>query len=122
MDAPRQLLPYYYLDAGDTVSAVKFCTDRIAENPDDLDIRYRLAGVYERLNRPTQSLEQLEYIFARDKNSRDVFMASVGMALRAGQAGKARGYITEWLRVHPDDAAAKQYLQDIDRQLQQQQP
>jgi len=95
---------------------------RIEQNPDDLDMRYRLAGVYERLNDPTKSLEQLDYIFARDKDSRDVFMASVGMALRVGQPGKARFYITEWLRRHPEDEAAKQYLQDLDRQIQAQQP
>ncbi len=122
MDTPRQLLPYFYLDAGDTVNAIQFCADRITSHPDDLDIRYRLAGIYERINRPLDSLEQLDFIFARDKESRDVFMAAVGMALRVGQNGKARAYMTEWLRVHPDDATTREYLKDLDRQLQGGQP
>jgi tetratricopeptide (TPR) repeat protein len=122
MSPHRELLPYYYLDAGDSASAIKFCKDLIAEDPGDAGARYRLAGVYERLGRDLESLQQLDWLFAFDRDNQDVLVASVGMALRIGQVKKAKGYLTDWLMRHPEDEMAKQYLDDLERQLADEQP
>jgi hypothetical protein len=39
------------------------------------------------------------------------------LAARAGQVERARGYMTEWLRRHPDDAEARAALEGYERQL-----
>jgi hypothetical protein len=118
MEPPIQLLGWYYLDMGDTAKAVRFYQEQLVRRPNNLDLRFRLAGVYERTGRDLEALEQLEYILRVDPDSRDAVMAGVGLALRANFVSKARQYLAEWLRNHPEDVSARQTLDDIDRQLQ----
>jgi hypothetical protein len=118
MSPPIQLLGWYYLDSGDTTRAIQFYLERIESQPNNLDMRFRLAGIFERTGQNAESLEQLEYILRADPNDRDALMAAVSMALRTQMIVKARQFLAEWLRLHPDDTSAKQTLEDIDRQLQ----
>jgi tetratricopeptide (TPR) repeat protein len=122
MSPPIQLLGWYYLDLGDTTRAIQFYLERIERQPNDLDMRFRLAGIFERTGRNEESLEQLEYILRVDPNDRDALTAAVSMALRTQMIVKARQYLANWLRLHPDDASARQTLEDIDRQLQSDTP
>jgi hypothetical protein len=122
MAPPIQLLGWYYLDSGDTTKAIQFYLERIARQPNNLDMRFRLAGVYERAGRNAESLEQLEMILLIDPNDRDAMMAAVSMALRTQMIDKAKQFLTDWVRMHPDDVSARQTLEDIDRQIQSDTP
>jgi hypothetical protein len=102
---------------GDTARAVRFYREQIEKLPNNLDLRFRLAGVFERTGQNLESLEQLEYIMRADPESRDAVMAAVGLSLRANVVTKARQYLAEWLRTHPGDDIARQALDDIDGQF-----
>jgi tetratricopeptide (TPR) repeat protein len=116
---PAQLLGWYYLDAGDTLKAVGFYNDELRQQPGNVDLRFRLAGVYERIGDDPNALEQLEMIIQIEPNNRDAVMAATGIAFRNGQTAKARGIVTSWLRIRPDDAGARSVLQEIDGKLQE---
>jgi hypothetical protein len=120
MQPPIQLLGWYYLDMGDTSKAVRFYENQVRDRPDNLDLRFRLAGLYERSGDPAAALEQLEYVLRRDPNNRDALMAGVGMALRINAVQTARQMLVDWLRRQPTDTAARQTLADIDRQIEEQ--
>ena len=117
MPQPTQLLGWYYLDMGDTVQAIRFYQEQADRQPGNLELRFRLAGVYERTGRYQESLEQLEYVLRLDPDSRDAAMAAVGMAIRVDSVEKARKFLSDWLMRHPEDTAAQQALDDINRQL-----
>jgi hypothetical protein len=119
MPEPLQLLGWYYLDAGDTTRAVDFYRDKIVERPNDTNLRFRLAGVYERVGDNLKSLEQLEYILRLDPDHRDAAMAAVGMSLRVNQPTRARQILAEWVRRHPEDTQARQSLAELDGRPQQ---
>jgi len=112
-----QLLGWYYLDAGDTTRAIQFFEDQVEAQPNNLDLRFRLAGVYERTGQIAKSMGQLEAIMLIDPNNRDAMMAAVGIAISHDMVGKARQILSEWLRKRPNDTAAAQTLEDIERQL-----
>ncbi|MCK4773603.1 MAG: tetratricopeptide repeat protein, partial [Candidatus Krumholzibacteria bacterium] len=118
MPQPTQLLGWYYLDMGDTAQAIRFYQEQADQQPGNLEIRFRLAGVYERTGRYQEALEQLEYVLRLDPDSRDAAMAAVGMAIRIDSVEKARKFLSDWLMRHPEDTAAQQALDDINRQLQ----
>jgi Tfp pilus assembly protein PilF len=120
MQPPIQLLGWYYLDTGDTARAAQFYEEQIQRSPNNLDLRFRLAGIYERTGNNVRALEQLEYIIRVDPESRDAVMAAVGMALRVNAVQKARQLLADWLQQRPLDESARQTLDDIDRQLQEQ--
>jgi hypothetical protein len=115
---PLQLLGWYYLDMGDTTKAIQFYQDQLARQPNNIELRFRLAGVYERTGQNLAALEQLEYLIRLDPDSRDAVMAATGIALRADQIAKARQILAGWLRLHPEDLGAKGALDDLDRQTQ----
>jgi hypothetical protein len=120
MQPPIQLLGWYYLDMGDTTRALKFYQEQVQARPDNLDLRFRLAGMYERTNSPMEALEQLQYVIRRDPDNRDAVMAGVGMALRVNAVQVARQMLVNWLQRRPSDTGARQALEDLDRQLQEQ--
>jgi tetratricopeptide (TPR) repeat protein len=117
-----QLLGWYYLDAGDTSQAVRFFVKNVERQPRNVDLRFRLAGVYERTGQRGKALEQLEAILRIDPENRDAMMAAAGIAIADEDAEKAQQVLNDWLRKHPDDAVARQTLEDIERQIQSESP
>jgi tetratricopeptide (TPR) repeat protein len=113
---PVQLLGWYYLDAGDTTRAVDFYREKIHDQPGDPNLRFRLAGVYERIGDNMKALEQLEYILRLDPDHRESMMAAAGMSMRLNQPGRARQILSEWVRRHPDDTEARQSLMAVEQQ------
>jgi hypothetical protein len=39
------------------------------------------------------------------------------LAARAGQVDRARAYMRDWLKRHPDDTEGREALEDYERQL-----
>jgi tetratricopeptide (TPR) repeat protein len=113
-----QLLGWYYLDAGDTTRAIQFFEEHVEAEPYNLDLRFRLAGVYERTGQIAESMGQLKAVMTIDPDNRDAMMAAVGIAVSNNMVGEARQVLSEWLRTHPGDPVAVQTLEDIERQLQ----
>jgi tetratricopeptide (TPR) repeat protein len=118
LEPPRQLLGLYYLDAGDTTQAVEFYLASLRARPGDLQLMYRLAGVYEKLGAYQQALDMIDPILREDPDSQDLVMMGYTMGVRGGMYERARGYLTTWLTRHPDDTEVQETLQDFDRQLQ----
>jgi hypothetical protein len=119
LEPPRQLLGLYYLDAGDTTGAMRFYMDGLRENPTDLQLMYRLAGVYERLGDFEKALDLIDPILREDPNSQDLVMMGYTLGVRGGMYERARGYLSDWLARHPEDAEVKEMLEDFDRQVRQ---
>jgi tetratricopeptide (TPR) repeat protein len=119
LEPPRQLLGLYYLDAGDTVGAIQYYMDALRGSPGDLQLMYRLAGVYERLGDYEKAMDLIDPILREDPDSQDLVMMGYTLGVRGGMYQRARAYLSEWLARHPDDKEVKQMLDDFDRQVQQ---
>ncbi len=117
LDPPRQLLGLYYMDAGDTLAAVQHYLDVLKDRPNDFQAMYRLANVYERMGEYGKALDMIQPILADDPEARDLVVTAYTLAARGGMLERARGYLTDWLARHPDDADAKNLLDEFDRTL-----
>ena len=117
MDAPLQLLGWYFLDAGDTAQAIDFYQRKIEENPGSNQLLYRLAGIYERTAEVDKALVLLDELLEREPDNKDVVLTAVGLSLRVNLVQKARQYLIQWLARYPQDQGARKTLEDIDRQL-----
>jgi hypothetical protein len=113
---PVQLLGWYYLDAGDTTRAVDFYREKILDRPNDINLRYRLADVYEQIGEYLEALEQLHFILRLDPDHRESMMAAAGLSVRTNQTGRARQILANWIRRHPDDTAARKTLATLESQ------
>ncbi|HEX6790633.1 MAG TPA: DUF2723 domain-containing protein [Candidatus Krumholzibacteria bacterium] len=117
LEPPRQLLGYYYLDAGDSAQAVQHYVDLLKEKPGDDALSYRLAGVYERLGRYADALELIDPLYAKEPDAKDLSVMVFTLAARAHMPERARAYMQDWLKRHPDDADGRQALDEYERQL-----
>jgi Protein O-mannosyl-transferase TMEM260-like/Tetratricopeptide repeat len=118
LEPARQLLGLYYLDEGDSTHAVQFYLDKLHDNPDDFQIMYRLAGVYERLGQYGKAADMLDPILAEDPTARDLVVMAYTLSVRAGMMDRARGYLATWLARNPKDDEIKKMLDDFDRKGQ----
>jgi tetratricopeptide (TPR) repeat protein len=112
-----QLLGYYYLDAGDTTAAVRHYQDALKRTPGDQALMYRLAAVYERMGKYSEALDLIDPIYRAEPDAKDLSAMAFELAARSGQVERARAYMHDWLKRHPDDADGKKALEDYERQL-----
>jgi hypothetical protein len=117
LEPPVQLLGYYYLDAGDTTAAVQHYLDQLKQSPGDQALMYRLAAVYERMGKYSEALDLIDPIYRNEPDAKDLSAMAFELAARAGMPDRARAYMHEWLKRHPDDADGKKALEDYERQL-----
>jgi hypothetical protein len=117
MEPPRQLLGLYYLDAGDTASAIGYYLDRLRAQPGDIQLMYRLGGVYERIGEYEKSLDLLDAILADDPEDRDLTVTAHSIALKGGLLDRARRYLSVWLSAHPSDTSAQKMLEELDARI-----
>jgi len=113
--APALLwLGWYHLEAGDTAGAVAYYKHQIDTRPEDTELLYRLAGVYERLDRLDSALYSLDELIRRDPDHRDAVMSAVGMSLRVGRKAQALAYLNNWLVKHPTDSSLRSALEELE--------
>lgn len=117
MEPPRQLLGLYYLDAGDTTRAIGHYRELLEKDPGDLQIMYRLGGVYERMRQFDKSLELLDVILAADAENRDLVITAFQIARGAGMYARARAYAGMWLDRHPDDENMRALMSDAEARM-----
>jgi tetratricopeptide (TPR) repeat protein len=117
LEPPVQLLGYYYLDVGDTTRAVQHYLGLLKEKPGDPELMYRLAGVYERMGKYRDALELVDPIYKADPDAKDLSVMAFTLAARAGMVDRARAYMNDWLKRHPDDVEGKKALEEYERQL-----
>jgi hypothetical protein len=117
LEPPVQLLGYYYLDAGDTTAAVRHYQDALKRTPGDQALMYRLAAVYERMGKYSEALDLIDPIYRAEPDAKDLSAMAFELAARSGQVERARAYMHDWLKRHPDDADGKKALEDYERQL-----
>lgn len=115
---PIQLLGWYYLDAGENDKAIEFYRSQLRANPQNYELKYRLAMALERVGNPAKAIDLLDELLVLDPENRELYMIAVGTALRAGFLDKARGYLSTWIRQNPNDTVAKQALQDVELEIQ----
>lgn len=106
-------LGWYYLEAGDTTRALSYYQEKIALDPDNCDIRYRLAGVQERIHDAMGTLETLDALIAHCPDHRDAVLSAAGLSARFGLSDRALSYLDHWIARHPDDEAMKQARQQL---------
>jgi Flp pilus assembly protein TadD len=117
LEPPVQLLGYYYLDAGDTAAAVNHYINALKQTPNDPSLQYRLAAVYEQMGKYSQALDLIDPIYRSEPDAKDLSAMVFELAARAGQVERARAYMHDWLKRHPDDTDGKKALEDFERQL-----
>jgi len=117
LEPPVQLLGYYYLDAGDTAEAVRHYQNQLKLNPRDPSLQYRLAAVYEKMGKYSEALDLIDPLYRNEPDAKDLSAMVFELAARAGQVDRARAYMNDWLKRHPDDADGKKALEDFERQL-----
>jgi tetratricopeptide (TPR) repeat protein len=117
MEPPRQLLGLYYLDAGDTAKAVAYYLDRLRAQPGDVQLMYRLGGVYERIGEYGKALDLLDAILAEDPEDRDLTVTAYSIAVKADMLDRARRYLSVWVSGHPSDASAQKMLEELDGRI-----
>ncbi len=113
LQPPLLWLGWYYLEKGDTAAAVAFYKREINRQPDQTDLLYRLAGVYERLGYLDSALISIDELIRRNPNHRDAVASGVGIALRFGLKDQAERYLQEWVTTHPNDVAMKNALDEL---------
>jgi len=118
LEPPRQLLGLYYLDAGDTTTAIKYYLDKLRNDPGDTQLMYRLAGVYERIGEYAKAADMIDPIMRVEPDAKDLLAMVVSLAGRAGMVDRARKYMTDYLARHPDDQEVQDMLKDFDSQLE----
>jgi len=117
LEPPVQLLGYYYLDAGDTTAAVQHYLDELKQTPGDQSLMYRLASIYERMGKYNEALELIDPIYKNEPDAKDLSAMAFELAARAGQVERARAYMNDWLKRHPDDAEGRAALENFEKQL-----
>jgi len=117
MEPPRQLLGLYYLDAGDTSQAVEYYIDRLRKQPNDPQLMYRLAGIYQRMGEDGRALDLIDALLAQDPEDRELVLTASSIAASAGMASRSRKYLSDWVVAHPGDSAASRMLNDFDARI-----
>ena len=105
---------WYRLEAGDTTGAVAYYKHEIDGRPEDTELLYRLAGVYERLGHLDSALMAVDELIRRDPDHRDAVMSAVGISLRFGQRAQALAYLNKWLAKHPTDTSVREALEELE--------
>lgn len=114
LDPALLWLGWYRLESGDTTGAVAYYKRAIRERPEQPELLYRLAGVYERLGHMDSALAAVDELVRRDPGHRDAMMSGVGIALRYGMRDRAVGYLRSWLATHPNDTSVKRALDELE--------
>jgi tetratricopeptide (TPR) repeat protein len=117
MEPPRQLLGLYYLDIGDTTEAIEHYMEILREDPGDLQIMYRLGGVYERMREFDKALEILDVIIVADAQNRDLVITAFQIARGAGLYERARAYAARWLERNPTDEGMRALMGDAEARM-----
>jgi len=117
LEPPVQLLGYYRMDAGDTAGAVQFYVDQLKQTPGDQSLMYRLASIYERMGKYSEALDLIDPIYQNEPDAKDLSAMAFELAARAGQVERARAYMNDWLKRHPDDAEGRAALENFEKQL-----
>jgi len=117
LEPPVQLLGYYRMDAGDTAGAVQFYVNQLKQTPGDQSLMYRLASIYERMGKYNEALDLIDPIYKNEPDAKDLSAMAFELAARAGQVERARAYMNDWLKRHPDDAEGRAALENFEKQL-----
>jgi tetratricopeptide (TPR) repeat protein len=122
LEAPKQYMGYYLLDAGDTTAAINHYVNLLREKPGDDQLSYRLAGVYERVGRYSDALELIDPLYRKEPDAKDLSVMVFTLAARAGMVDRAKAYMEDWLKRHPEDTEGREALQEYERQLGSEKP
>lgn len=113
MSIPRDLLGWYYLDAGDAERALQHYRRELEAEPMNYQAMYRLSAVYERLGEIPAALDLLDRILAVQPDERELAVMAFTLARRGGFAVRARRYALAWLERHPDDADMRRAIAEL---------
>jgi tetratricopeptide (TPR) repeat protein len=106
-------LGWYYLEIGDTARGVSYYKEKIESDPDNCDIRYRLAGMQERIDDVMGTLETLEGLMERCPEHRDAVLSAAAISARNGLVEQSLNYMDRWVARHPTDEAMRQTRQQL---------
>ncbi|MCK4774396.1 MAG: hypothetical protein KAT30_06405, partial [Candidatus Krumholzibacteria bacterium] len=114
-------LGWYYLESGDTTRAVQYYRDKIEEDPYDCEVRYRLAGVQERIEDFQGVLATIEAMIEYCPDHRDAVVSAAAICMRYNRIDRALRFVDNWIARHPnDDSMIRSRQQLLDRSTQTQ--
>lgn len=91
-------------------SSLSTCSDVLALNPDDLDVRYQIAQTLRQLDRNEDALAAVEELLERDPFSADALNLAGYLATQLDQPTKGREYYSRYLEVNPDADAVRRRI------------
>lgn len=100
------LLGIASLANGDTKAGLENIERSLALNPDNTDLRLRLARYHLSTNASEPAIAQLQQILAKDKDHRQAKSLLVSAYARSGQTEQAESLARAWLKDSPNDTAA----------------
>ncbi|MFQ5510754.1 MAG: protein O-mannosyl-transferase family [Candidatus Krumholzibacteriia bacterium] len=113
LDPVANWLGWYYLECGDTAKAITYYDEQVARRPERVDLLYRQAGIYERIDDLPSAINVLDRLIRRDPDHRDAVLSIVGMLMRFNETPRAVNYVENWLARHPNDDALRKALESL---------
>jgi len=106
-------LGWYYLENGDTTRALQYYRDKIEEDPDDCEVRYRLAGVQERIQDLQGALATIRDITEYCPDHRDAVLSAMALCARFDLIDEGLRFADNWLARHPNDESMRRSREQL---------
>jgi tetratricopeptide (TPR) repeat protein len=100
----------FYMDAGDTDRALALFRRLAVRDPGNPEAHYYLGWTLMSQGHPAEALPHFDAAIQIDPNYNRPYYAAYYALKQLGQDQRAAGYLSKWVDLHPDDAAARQLL------------
>jgi tetratricopeptide (TPR) repeat protein len=100
----------FYMDAGDTDRALALFRRLAVRDPGNPEAHYYLGWTLMSQGHPAEALPQFDAAIQIDPNYNRPYYAAYYALKQLGQDERAASYLSKWVDLHPDDAAARQLL------------
>jgi len=99
---------------GDYIAAAGYLITASELMPDRSRVHYNLALTLQYLKRMPEAEKAFLNAWKLDPENGSYISALVGFYLNTDNKSKARKYLVNWIKLHPDDKSAKEMLDEID--------
>jgi tetratricopeptide (TPR) repeat protein len=112
-DWAEMLIPLggFYMDRGDTAKAVALFQRLTVNAPRNPEVHYSYGLALAFQGKIDPAVHQFDQAIALDPNYSMAYYAPYYALWEHGQHERALGYLQKWLELHPDDAQARQLLE-----------
>jgi tetratricopeptide (TPR) repeat protein len=110
VDAARAL-GEFYMEAGRLDKAEPYYNRLITQYPADPEARFQLGRIHAATNRLELAVDDFRRAIELDRSFRYAYFALIDTYARMGKLAERDAVLRAWLQIQPDDADARNYLQ-----------